>query len=147
MKSERERNQLIVEKLNQGFSLGEIQKQLEEEHDIRMTYMDLRILATELEGVDWSQQPETGFKAKAVAQDDLLGGDSAPASGTRVTVSKLARPGAAMHGSVEFSSGAKAEWFLDHSGRLGLQSEPGSAKPNEKDLQEFQEELQRVVAG
>ncbi len=149
-----DRNRLIVEKLNEGETLSDIQKMLEDEYGIRMTYMDLRILATELEGVDWSQQPESKTAGKKTAeQEDLLsggGGDdqaAATASGTKVTVSNVARPGAAMSGSVEFSSGAKAEWFLGNDGRLGLQPEAGSEKPTEEDIQEFQEELQKKIQG
>ncbi len=148
MISEQVRNQFIVAKLNEGCSLGDIQKQLEEEYDLSMTYMNLRILAAELEGVDWSRQPDTGFKSKPVSQDGLLGTDAEDhAGGTKVTVSKLARPGAAMSGSVQFASGAKAEWLLGSDGRIGLQPEPGSDKPTEKDLQEFQVELQKVLTG
>ncbi len=142
------RNELIVNKLNEGLSLSEIQKLLEDEYDVRMKYMDLRVLASELENVDWSQQPDTGFKEKPVPDDQLFEATEEPGkSGVKVTISKLARPGAAMSGNVQFSSGAKAEWILGNDGRLGLQPEPGSAKPSELDIQEFQEELQRMVYG
>jgi hypothetical protein len=48
---------------------------------------------------------------------------------------------------VEFASGAKAEWFVDAMGRLALNPAPGSAKPTECDIQEFQVELQRKLTG
>ncbi len=141
-----ERNRLIAEQLNQGVSLGEIQKLLEQEHGVKMTYMELRLLASELENVDWSRQPETSFKVKPM--DSETGAAADPGGGrTKVTVSQLARPGAAMSGSVDFASGAKAEWFLGNDGRLGLQPESGSEKPTEEDIREFQEELQKVVYG
>lgn len=145
---EHERNQFIVEKLNEGFSLSDIQKMLEEEFNEVMTYMDLRILATELEGVDWSQQPEAKSPEKAKAeQEDILGqsGQGAAGGGTQVEISNVARPGAAMSGTVSFASGARAEWFLGQDGRLGLQPEPGSGKPTQEDIEEFQQELQKKL--
>jgi len=48
---------------------------------------------------------------------------------------------------VTFASGAKAEWFLDPSGRLGLNPAKGSSKPTEDDLVAFQEELQAKLGG
>jgi hypothetical protein len=70
-----------------------------------------------------------------------------PPTRTTVTVSKLVRPGAAMSGEVSFASGAKAEWFLDAAGRLGLTPAAGSARPTQEDLREFQIELQRKLSG
>lgn len=146
--SREERDRLIVEKINQGMTLGEVQKLLEQEHGLKMTYKDLRLLASEMEDVDWSRQPESGFKVAPTGDENALaGGESGETanSGTKVTINQVARPGAAMSGRVEFSSGAKAEWLLGNDGRLGLQPEPGSSKPTEEDIREFQEELQRKV--
>ncbi len=151
MMNTEERNQLIVEKLNEGLSLSEIQNLLEEQHSTRMTYMDLRVLASELENVDWSQQSTVSFKEQPIKNDELLDRADEPeaggSAGAKISISKLARPGAAMSGRVEFSSGSKAEWILGNDGRLALQPEPGAAKPSEQDIQEFQEELQKMVYG
>jgi hypothetical protein len=53
----------------------------------------------------------------------------------------------AMSGDVEFLSGAKGEWFLDSYGRLGFNPAPGSSKPTEDDLVDFQHVLQSKLSG
>jgi len=143
-----ERNRFIAEQLAQGLSLSDVQKLLADEHAVQMTYLELRLIAADLE-VDWSKhdkvtpepdESQTPPASEPVAQQDTPGT-------TRITVSKLVRPGASMSGDVEFASGAKAEWFVDAMGRLGLNPAPGSSKPTENDIQEFQIELQRKLTG
>jgi len=145
--TDQERNQLIARKLGEGLSLSDVQKLLAQEYGIRMTYLELRLLAAELP-VDWRSQepakkPEPA-KATVMDEDD---DEEEPATRTVVTVSKLVRPGAAMSGDVTFASGAKAEWFVDTMGRLGLNPASGSARPTQDDLREFQIELQRKLSG
>lgn len=146
-----ERNRLIAEMLGSGMSLSEVQKCLADEHGVAMTYLDLRMIAADLP-VDWTKQdaqkaaqhaapPPTADLAAGAAPDTDGGG------GTQVTISKVVRPGAAASGDVVFASGAKAEWFVDTMGRLGLNPAPGSARPDEQDIQEFQVELQRQLSG
>jgi hypothetical protein len=67
-----------------------------------------------------------------------------PRGATVVEVSKLAMPGTVMNGSVKFGSGVTADWFLDQMGRLALDKVEGG-KPNEKDIQEFQLELRKML--
>ena len=50
-----ERNAIIAKLIADGMSLGDVQKTLESEHNIKMTYMELRLLSSEL-AVDWSKQ-------------------------------------------------------------------------------------------
>lgn len=163
----KERDAFIRESLNQGMSLSDVQKALAEQFNIRVTYLDLRMIAAELE-VDWKKQdkPVPAQKAEVVEEDtaesqeedwndeDEDGSDLAdeaeeapsPAGGqTKVTVSKLIRPGAAISGDVEFSSGAKGEWYVDNLGRLGFNPAEGSGQPNQTDLREFQKELQKAL--
>lgn len=141
-----ERNRLIAAKLEAGLSLSDVQKLLAEEHGVTMTYLDLRLLAADLE-VNWQKHDEASPReAKTVAPPDLSAAEET-VSRTQISVSKVIRPGAAMSGDVEFASGAKAEWFVDAMGRLGLNPAPGSSRPTEQDLQEFQAELQRKISG
>lgn len=141
-----ERNQFIAVKLDEGMSLPEVQKLLADEHGINMTYLELRLATAELP-VDWKKhdKEEPPQKEPVAAAD--LGAPAQPESGTKVSVSKLVRPGASMSGEVEFASGAKAEWFVDAMGRLGLNPAPGSSNPTEQDLREFQTELQHKLTG
>lgn len=147
----KERNRLIAEMLGKGMSLSDVQKALATEHDITMTYLDLRMIAADLP-VNWAKQ-DAAKKAKdksPAPTASLAAAEPSAAAGkgrTRVTISKVIRPGAAASGDVVFASGAKAEWFVDTMGRLGLNPAPGSARPDEQDIQEFQVELQRQLSG
>ncbi len=149
-----ERNQLIAKLLSEGLSLSDVQKILKDQHQIQMTYMDLRLISTELE-VNWKKFDVKKEKesAKALENDkasgvgDNTGATGASDGGTVVNVSKLVRPGAAVSGDVKFKSGGTAEWYLDAMGRLGLNPTGNSAKPTEEDLQDFQRELQKSLQG
>lgn len=141
--SDQERDQFIVEKLNEGESLDAIQKLLSSEFGINMTFMDLRLLVADLE-VNWEAQDaerESEEENKKKAEEEL-----ADSGKTTVTLDKVVRPGSMKSGKVNFASGAKAEWYLDQFGRLGLQPEEGSEKPSEDDINEFQQELQRQLS-
>jgi len=139
------RDRFISEKLNEGHSLSEVQKLLDSELGIRLTYLDLRLIAADLE-VNWKKQDDESRQTRA-EDVDLSKPPEEPASGTTVTVSKLVRPGAAMSGDVTFASGAEAEWFVDSMGRLGLNPKAGSGQPTREDVEEFQVELQKKLTG
>ena len=166
----KERDAFILKSLNQGMSLSDVQKGLEEQFAIRMTYLDLRMIAAELD-VDWKKQDKPAPVKKLEIEDENSAtpqpedawedgegegeadldeapeDDLAPDGGgkTKVTVSKLVRPGAALSGDVEFSSGAKGDWYVDNMGRLGFNPAEGSGQPSQKDLKEFQQELQKAL--
>jgi hypothetical protein len=134
-----------------------------------MTFLDLRLLASELENVDWesfNKEDETPEEESALdgtvdsPGEDSMGEDDAfdvadaaleasqdaPSGGqTVVELSKLARPGAVASGSVKFGSGASAEWILDQLGRLALNNATG--EPTQEDIQDFQVELQKALTG
>ena len=154
----------MAQELQKGESLSEIQKLVNEKFSLRMTYMEIRILASELESVDWKAldpraQAEAAKKAKEDAANKTdateLGGDipetegepqtAAPAGGkTVVELSKLARPGMMLSGTVKFASGSTAEWYVDNMGRLGLENLKGE-KPTPEDIEAFQVELENVA--
>lgn len=143
--TDKERDALIVAKLREGLSLSDLQKLLAEEHGMRMTYLDLRMIVAGLP-VDWSKhEPAPAPASPAAAQAPAP--KPADAGGrTRITISKLVRPGAALSGDVTFASGATAEWALDPMGRIGLYPKPGSSQPTQKDMREFQTELQNQLS-
>ncbi len=142
-----ERDAIIGKLLNEGTSLSDIQKVLENEHDCRMTYMDLRLIASDLQ-VNWEKidgpkkAPEDELdpeEASEVVKEATLEPE------TTVTVSKIVRPGAVVSGEVTFKSGKRAEWFLDAMGRLGLNPLDDSGNPDEDDIADFQVKLQEVL--
>ncbi len=138
--------EIVIAELKKKTSLSDIQNLLDSEHGIKITFMELRILASELEEViaEMAQEEAAAEAIDAEAEEDIAADEVEPGSGTTVVeVSKLARPGAMMHGTVQFASGASAEWVLDQFGRLGLEKSEG--QPTEDDIKEFQAELQKTL--
>jgi len=133
---------LIAKLLDEGYSLSDIQTILNKEHGEKMTFMDLRIMASEIESIDWTKDEEPDDEPdKDEKESDTQDNEGK----TVVEISKLQRPGVALSGSVKFASGASADWVLDQMGRLGFEKTDG--EPTKEDLKEFQEELQRTVGG
>jgi len=167
----------IAEKVSAGVPLSKIQDMLGEEKGVRMTFMELRLIASELETLDWSKtekelkpepkaaaaqpkdaelsedeelplddEPLTDEEASLDGEDaagDALPDDGAP-TGTVVELSKIVKPGMLAGGTVKFASGVTAGWFLDQYGRLGLEN--ASGKPDAKDVEGFQLELQKLLS-
>ena len=158
---------LMAEKLQSGESLSDIQKLVNEKFSLRLTYMEIRILASELESVDWKAldpraQAEAAKRAKEEAEKKAAETadagspadgsmpeaetpqDTSTAGKTVVELSKLARPGMMLSGTVKFASGSTAEWYVDQLGRLGLENLKGE-KPTPEDIEAFQIELEQVA--
>ena len=135
-----------------GVSLSDIQNHINAEFKTSLTYMDVRILASTLD-VDWQALDPNAKKAAEPEENDNPAPEepAAPqepdaveadeASDTVVEVSKLARPGMMLSGSVKFASGSTAEWYLDNMWRLGLENLVGE-KPTQEDIEKFQIALQ-----
>ena len=153
----------MAEKLAAGITLSEIQSLVNAEFKLSMTYMDIRILASELE-IDW-QKLSPGKQTSAPAQESAPAPESAPEadstpqetaeaipenaampdlSTTTVEVSKLARPGMMFSGSATFANGSTADWYLDNMGRLGVDNLQGD-KPSQEDIEKFQIVLQNEL--
>ena len=164
MENEVEIKRFMAEQLQQGLSLSEIQQLVNDKFKVKMTYMDIRILASELDTIDWKAldpraQAEAAKKAKgeaeakaaeaaapgAEAAEDVPGTAAAPAGqgSTVVELSKIARPGMMLSGTVKFASGSTADWYVDQMGRLGFDKLDG--EPTEEDIREFQTELRKVL--
>ena len=158
--------QFVAERVAQGISLSKIQDELTANGE-KITFMELRLIASEidsaeLEKLDKKTEPKPKEKAPAAPAEEALPqeelpaaepaaepeaaatAEEAPRGATVVEVSKLAMPGTVMNGSVKFGSGVTADWFLDQMGRLALDKVEGG-KPNEKDIEEFQIELRKVL--
>lgn len=138
--------------VNEGAKLSEIQKRINDEFKIPVTFMDVRFLVLDLglnikesesktsSGVDLS-------KAAPVQADETeasLAEQAAP-GGVTVELDRVVKAGALVSGSVTFSDGVKASWSLDQFGRLGLSSSKPNYRPREEDLQAFQQELTRLI--
>ena len=139
-----EQKQAVTGWVEEGSGLAEIQRRLDSEFGISLTYMDLRFLVLDL-GLAVHDKPdptpaapETGDTAPPAAPTDLGGGVS-------VEISRLTQPGALVSGTVTFSDGNTAAWSLDQFGRLGLNPTQSGYKPSPEDLRQFQEELKNQI--
>ena len=156
--TQEEIKQLIADKTAAGRSLTAIQDALSAQ-GVKIRFMELRLLAAEIESVLEKKEAE---KAAAVtpapeekkAEEAPASAPAEPASpapdgaakvrgATTVSVSPIQRPGFAMSGSVSFGSGVTADWYVDQTGRLGLDN--ASGQPDEQDIQEFQIELRKAL--
>ncbi len=143
----------------EGRQLSEVQKLLETEFGLRLTYLDLRLVIADLNLTPKDQQrapapstnvvgPEAGQKTPpgAAKAPDLTGPEPEKEAGeVSVTVDTVARPGTIVSGSVNFSDGKRATWYLDQMGRLGLMPEQDGYRPSPEDLQAFQMQLQQEL--
>lgn len=145
----------IADKTAEGMSLTAIQDALSAQ-GVKIRFMELRLLAAEIESVLAKKEAEKAA-AEAPAPEEKKPEEApaapaetpAPAGGekvrgaTTVSVSPIQRPGFAMSGSVSFGSGVTADWYVDQTGRLGLDN--ASGQPDEQDIQEFQIELRKAL--
>lgn len=133
--------QEIVRQLRkEGKSLNEILDTLHKEHEIRMTFLELRMLVAEIEK---SKPVEKKPPKKKPKKKD----EPAETLGPAVTVDQVVQPGAQISGTVKFDSGASAKWFIDAIGRVSLALEPDSARPSEADMADFQRVLAAKLQG
>ena len=156
----------VADWIAQGQKLSEIQKRLGDELGVHLTYMEVRLLVDDLKLTPKDaersktlelpgQQPDSGsgvLPAGAKPDEEpaeTVPPDQPPSPGARnvsVKVDALARSGALVSGSVTFSDGNSAAWYLDQFGRLGLAPKIPGYKPAAADLQTFQMQLQSELA-
>ena len=153
--TQEEIKQFIADKTAEGMSLTAIQDALSAQ-GVKIRFMELRLLAAEIESVLAKKEADKAA-AEAPAPEEKKAEEAptpAPAEtapdgaakvrgATTVSVSPIQRPGFAMSGSVSFGSGVTADWYVDQTGRLGLDN--ASGQPDEQDIQEFQIELRKAL--
>jgi hypothetical protein len=151
--------------INEGLKLSEIQKRISSELGLSLTYMEVRLLVDDLKltpkdiepakPVQLGPQqagpgaaPSQPRKGAAAEPEEATWREEMPvgAGGVAVKLDQVTRPGALASGSVTFSDGQSAAWYLDQLGRLGLVPKEPGYKPSATDLQEFQLELQDELA-
>lgn len=142
----------------EGLKLADIQKRMNAEMGLRLTYMDVRFLVDDLKLIPKDPEPPklaasaTLSSAPAAASAQPLPTQPSPPSpapslgSVSVVVDQLARPGALVSGKVTFSDGNKADWHLDQSGRLGLVTQQTGYRPAAGDVQQFQAALEAELS-
>jgi len=153
-----DQKQIVAGWIEAGASLNDIQKRLQEELEVSMTYLDVRLLVSELNLVpkekekpkeeEKTEPAEDAVDGEPAADDeDDFADDLAGLGGGKVAVSidQIARPNAMISGKATFSDGEKAEWYIDPMGRLGLDPQKPGYRPSEQDVMAFQVELQKLA--
>ena len=159
------KKQRVAGWIEEGLKLSEIQSKLGSEFGLNLTYMEVRLLVNDLKLMP-KDQPErqaiVSMAPQTVAGTDLpeaenpaglpaetpadVAGTATPGTGAiAVAVDRVARPGALVSGSVTFSDGNVAAWYLDQTGRLGIVPKQTGYRPAAQDLQTFQSELQKEL--
>ncbi len=150
--------------LQEGLPLAEIQKRLAAEQGVHLTYLELKLVVSELDVLPRDQEPAAVPElpnppaANANARAGAPGKAASPAAAAApatppptpgkvsVTVDQLTRPGALVSGQVQFSDGKKAAWYLDEMGRLGMVAPEPGYRPPAADIPAFQAALDRELS-
>ena len=148
-----DQKQQIASWVNEGMGLSDIQKKIDDDFGIVMTYMDVRFLVDDL-NLDLIDEEEE--EEEADADDNSDADETAPspggplddsAGGVQVELDTVTPPGAMASGSVTFSDGQHKKWTLDQFGRLGLTGGEEGYKPSDEDVMEFQKQLDSALRG
>lgn len=146
MKLDATKEKQVADWIEQGLKLAEIQKRMESEWGLRLTYLEVRFLVDDLKlkPKDPVPPPTPVAAPEPKASEELTPGNM-PGSNVTVTMDQLTKVGALASGKVKFSDGKTAEWYLDQQGRLGLVAAEKGYKPSPADLQDFQIALQNEL--
>ena len=144
--------QTVAKWISEGAKLSEIQNRLLSEFKLKFTYMEVRFLVDDLKLTPKDPEPPkvvappAAAPAKLAAEKNPAPAGTLPASAVSVSVDQLTKPGAMISGTVKFSDGQTADWYLDQTGRLGVVPKQQGYKPSPADVQDFQIALQQEVA-
>jgi hypothetical protein len=160
-----EKKKLVSGWIAEGLKLSDIQKRLATECGLPLTYMEVRLLVDDLRlvpkdpppKVEKTLMPESPPSRPGAPAQGLPSGPSSsrpgepgagpsPSGGVTVAVDNVARPGAMVSGSVTFSDGQVAVWYIDQFGQMGIAPKQRSYKPTQADLQSFQQALDQELA-
>ncbi|MGB0144876.1 MAG: hypothetical protein ACPGJR_00115 [Akkermansiaceae bacterium] len=133
----------------QGARMADVQKKLTEEFGFKVTYMDTRFLALDLE-LEFAKDEEEKTEdpaASVLVEDPAMPEFPAGIGEVDATVDQVARPGAMVSGTVTFSDGMKGRWLIDEMGRPSIDPDQAGYQPTEDDLEAFQEKLRGLLDG
>jgi hypothetical protein len=134
----------------EGLSLSEIQDRMGVQWNLRLTYMETRMLIGDLQllpkdpVVPASETPVEEAAPEAAESQEPAG--SVGAGSVTVSTDTLTRPGAMISGKVTFSDGLTGMWSLDQFGRFNLIPPTPGYKPSEEDIQKIQPLLDRELS-
>lgn len=147
----------VAQWVRDGATLSDVQKRINDDFKISMTYMDVRFLVDDLDLtlIDPAPKADASDVSKTPAARPAPPGEQvAPAAGAaegttpavggvRVEAdAAVLIPGAIASGTVTFSDGVTGKWVVDHQGRPGFTeiSQEGY-RPSPEDAEAFMQEL------
>jgi hypothetical protein len=134
-----------------GARMADIQRRLGDELSLSATYMDTRFLMLDL-GIELrdeapvDEEPPAGGEPEPVEEPPVPEEATGP-GGVSVQLDQITKPGAMVSGRITFSDGERGMWWIDSTGRPGLDTETAGYRPSEADLVAFQTELRRLLEG
>lgn len=145
----------VAQWIQEGLKLSEIQKRLDKDMGVRMTYVEVRCLMDDLKlqpvdpvvPVIPARPPEAAAPATSEAVPPAPAKDeAAPATGKfSLELDAIPHPGTVVSGKATFSDGMTATWYLDQAGRLGMSPSVKGYRPSAGDVQQFQAALEEAL--
>ncbi len=122
-------------------TLNDLQNRLRDEMNIRLTFMDVRFLVLDLGLELYTPPPEP----EEEPEEEPLLDAGFPEDPVHVMTDEITLPGTMASGKVNFSDGVLASWYVDQSGRLGVQAPEVGYTPPKEDVASFQAQLQAIL--
>lgn len=150
MQLNEEQKNKVAEWIEAGLSLSDIQDKMGAQWNLRMTYMEARMLVADLQllpkdlAVPAAEKSPEPSPTSELSEEE--GAQPLAPGAVSVTTDTLARPGAMISGRVTFSDGLTGMWHLDQFGRFNLMPPTPGYKPSEEDIQKIQPLLDRELA-
>ena len=130
----------------EGMGLSDVQKKINTDFGIVLTYMDVRFLVDDLD-LTLVDPEKPASKEPTTSADNPLDEDTSVGGGVQIEVDGVTPPGAMASGSVRFSDGESKKWTIDQFGRLAMTGGATDYKPSDQDLMEFQQQLEKALRG
>ena len=123
-----EQKRVIAERLNDGASIADIQSLITNEFEVAATYMETRFLiddlnlelqdqekvSADLNAPSNSGNPSAGGSGGILDQSGAETKQAGSSSGSvTVDIDSIKRPGTAISGTVTFSDGVSAKWYVE----------------------------------
>lgn len=135
-----EQQTIIHQWAEEGATMSDIQRKMNETWEIRLTYMDTRFLILDL-GITLKQE----VKEEPKKEEEPLVRNEAGAGEVHTTLDAITVPGMLFSGKVTFSDGAGGMWYVDDTGRLGFDPNVAGYRPTPEDIAIFQTQLKQLV--
>ena len=128
----------------EGLDLNQIQKKLDQEFGLKITYMETRFLLMDLDiRIAQPTQSAPSAESQPVPEKDETPSPAAEPGSTRISIDDITPSHALLSGKVTFESGCMATWMISRAG--GLSYDPIAGQPTKEDLIAFQRELNQVI--